>query len=180
MRRFAPDPITHDVLLEILEIGRWTGSAKNTQPWEVIVVRERDTLTELARYAPYGDHLTGAQAAIVLVLPAASGGLDEGRLAQNLMLAAWAHGIGSCIASIFPEDNQESARALLGLPADRMARTALSLGYPADERARFLSKSADERGSTPMLPLGRRSLDELVSWERYGERSSANSARTGK
>lgn len=41
---------------------------------------------------------------------------DEGRLAQKLMLAAWAHGVGSCIASIYPDRNKRKGRELLGVP----------------------------------------------------------------
>ena len=46
--------------------------------------------------APYAGHLAGAAAAIVLVMQNASQRFDQGRLAQSLMLAAWAHGVGSC------------------------------------------------------------------------------------
>src|SRR5690242_4778374 len=87
VRRFAPDSIPHEVVLDILEIARWTGSAKNTQPWELIVIGERETLRQLAHFAPLGDHLAGAQVGIVLVLSRPAP-FDEGRLAQNLMLAA--------------------------------------------------------------------------------------------
>jgi nitroreductase len=166
VRRFSPEPISDQVLQAILEAGRWTGSSKNTQPWHLIVIRERRTLETLAACGPFAGHLAGAQAAIALVMENGRQQLDEGRLAQNLMLAAWAHGVGSCIGSLYPDDNTRRAMAALDVPADRWLHTALSLGYPADKDALRLSAS---RGNLSMVPIGRFSLAELVSWERFGQ-----------
>jgi nitroreductase len=80
---------------------------------------------------------------------------------QNLMLGAWAHGVGSCIASIYPADNEQRARELLGIPPDRHLRTMLSLGYPAGPEALRLPENAP-------IPRGRRALADVVSWERFG------------
>lgn len=166
VRRFADRSIGDDVLLEVLDVARWTGSSKNTQPWHLVVTRDRQTLVELAKCGPYAGHLAGAQAAIVLVMQDGNRRFDEGRLAQNVMLAAWAHGIGSCIGSLYPEPNVQRARELLGVPAGRWLHTAISLGYPADERALRLSAN---RGNLSEVPIGRVELADLVSWERFGQ-----------
>jgi nitroreductase len=165
VRRFSSQPIEQSVLHDILNAGRWTGSSKNSQPWHLIVVQDREALATLAQCGPYAGHLAGAQAAIALVMEDGHRRFDEGRLAQDLMLAAWAYGVGSCIGSIYPETNTQRARALLGVPPDRWLHTAISLGYPADARALRLSA---ERGSLSEVPLGRQELSELVSWERFG------------
>jgi nitroreductase len=173
VRRYAERPIPEDVLLSILEVARWTGSAKNTQPWELVVVCDRATLAELATCGPYAGHLSGAAAAIVLVMQEASQRFDEGRLAQTLMLAAWAHGVGSCIGSLYPDDNARRARALLDVPDERWLRTSIALGYPADQRA-LRTKAELASGRAPVeLPIGRRPLDDLVGWERYRRRRDA-------
>jgi hypothetical protein len=65
VRRYADCPVPDDVMLSVLEVARWTGLAKNTQPWELVVVRDRATLAELATCGPYAGHLAGAAAAIV-------------------------------------------------------------------------------------------------------------------
>ncbi|MDQ6670728.1 MAG: nitroreductase family protein [Chloroflexota bacterium] len=165
VRRFSPEAIPDDILLDVLDVARWTGSSKNTQPWHLIVVRERDALATLATCGPYAGHLAGAQAAIVLVMEDDDRRFDEGRLAQNVMLAAWAYSVGSCIGSLYPATNTQRARELLGVPARRWLHTAISLGYPADERA--LRLSADRAGLTT-VPIGREELSGLVSWERFG------------
>lgn len=165
VRRFSSQPLPDAVLRDILTVARWTGSSKNTQPWHLIVVRQRATLEALAKCGPYAGHLAGAQAAIALVMDDGNRRFDEGRLAQNLMLAAWAHRVGSCIGSLYPEANTRRAKDVLGVPATRWLHTAISFGYPADGRA--LRLSADRAGLTD-VPLGRKELSSLVSWERFG------------
>jgi nitroreductase len=163
VRQFSEREVPDDVLLDILDAGRWTGSAKNTQPWDLIVVKERQKLAALAKCGRYAGHLETAPLAVALVMRGddASSLMDEGRLMQNLMLAAWAHGVGSCIASIYPQENEHRARELLGIPPDRHLRTMLSIGYPAGAQALRLPENAP-------IPRGRRPIAEVVSWERFG------------
>jgi nitroreductase len=168
VRRFSSQPVPDTVVQDILEVARWTGSAKNTQPWELVVVSDRDLLTQLAALGHYAGHLAGAKLAIVLVMESPGQAFDAGRLAQNIMLGAWAHGVGSCIATLAPDDNERRAKELLGVPEGRSMHTAISLGYPADDEARLL-RSAPPNTRTA-VPTGRKPLAALVSWERYGRR----------
>src|SRR5437899_5187745 len=124
VRRFSDRAVSGEVLLDILEVARWTGSSKNTQPWHLVAVRDPNSLASLARCGPFAGHLAGANAAIVLVMEDGNRRFDEGRLAQNIMLAAWAHGVGSCIASLYPEVNIKRARDILAIPAQRWMHTA--------------------------------------------------------
>ena len=167
VRQFSDREIPDDVLLDILDSGRWTGSSKNTQPWDLIVVKKRETLAGLATCGQFAGHLAGATLAIALVMHGDDAWtcMDEGRLMQNLMLAAWARGVGSCIGSIYPEANERRARELLGIPSKLFLRTALSLGYPAGPQALRLPPKAP-------VPKGRRPLDDLVSWERFGRKTA--------
>jgi nitroreductase len=167
VRQFSAREIADDVLLDILDTGRWTGSSKNTQPWDLVVVKNRETLVGLSKCGQFAGHLAGATLAIALVMHGDDAWtcMDEGRLMQNLMLAAWAHGVGSCIGSIYPKSNEQRARELLGIPSNLFLRTALSVGYPASPQALRLPPNAP-------VPRGRRPLDEMVSWERFGNRNS--------
>lgn len=166
VRRFAPTAIPDDALDAILDVARWTGSAKNTQPWHLVVVRSRETLQILSECGTYAGHLAGAALAIVLVMDDENRRLDEGRLAQNLMLAGWAFEIASCIGTIAPDSNKARARAVLHIPDDRWVHTAISFGYPADASA--LRLSAD-RGTLTEVPIGRQPAGALVSFEQFGQ-----------
>jgi len=164
VRQFSDREIPDAVLRDILDTGRWAGSAKNSQPWDMVVVTNRDTLAALSTCGKFAWHLAHAKLALALVMRGddAWSAMDEGRLMQNLMLAAWAHGVGSCIGSIYPE-HQQRARELLGIPQNRYLRTVLSIGYPASPEALRLPANAG-------IPRGRRPLDDLVSRERFGTR----------
>jgi nitroreductase len=165
VRRFSDRPVPDDVLQDVLEVGRWTGSSKNTQPWHVIVVRDRATLEGLSKLGQFAGHLAGAQVGLVLVMESATNVFDCGRLAERLMLAAWAQGVGSCIGTIWPDDNGRTAKMLLGIPEERWMRQTISLGYPADGDA---TRVRGTRMASVLPSLGRTPLSEFVFWERYG------------
>jgi nitroreductase len=175
VRRFAPTAIPDDAISGILDVGRWTGSAKNTQPWEVIVVDDRGHLEELSTLGLFAKHIAKAPLAIVLVLAPGTSGLDAGRLAERLMLAGWAYGVGSCIGSIFPRENQDRAKALLQIPPDRLVHTVLSFGYPADENATRLSSTP---GMVSVMPsIGRKPASEFAYFGRFGSAKAPGAMR---
>lgn len=159
VRAFRPDPVPQEVIDDILDVARWSGSASNSQPWELILVRDRDTLASLASVDGYAGHLARAPLGIVLVMAgnrAEQETYDEGRLAERIMLAAHAHGVGSSIGWIVGQ-GRDAARELLGIPDHRVVRTAISLGYPDEETRRRRS------GGQARKPLG-----EIVHQERHG------------
>jgi nitroreductase len=157
VRSFRPDPVPREVVDDILEVARWSGSASNRQPWELVVVRDEETLGALARVEGYAHHLKGASLGIVLVMAgerAEQETYDEGRLAERVMLAALAHGVGSSVGWIVGS-GRDAAKQILGIPEGRVVRTAISLGYP-DEGAR------GQRAGQARKPLS-----EIVHEERY-------------
>ena len=159
VRQYLPDPIPQTVLDDVYEVTRWTGSAKNLQPWDLVVVRDREMLDRLSKLEGYAGHLALAPLGIVLVMDGDNpefATYDEGRLAERIMLAAAAHGLGSSIGW-WSKPAQEEVKRLLGVPADRIVRTVLAIGYP-DEEAR----SARPKRSDVRKPIA-----EFVRQERY-------------
>ncbi len=158
VRSFRPDPVPREVVDDILEVARWSGSASNRQPWELVVIRNRETLGALARVEGYAGHLAGAPLGIVLIMAGerpTQETYDEGRLAERVMLAAFAHGVGSSVGWIVG-DGRTAAKEILGIPEARTVRTAISLGYP------------DEAVRRRRTGQGRKPLSEIVHEERYG------------
>jgi len=153
VREFQRKPVPEEIVQDVLEVARWSGSASNRQFGQIIVVRQRETLEALATIGGYTGHLRGAALAMLLVMPGEwpeGETFDEGRLAERIMLAAWAHGVGSSIGWFSPE-GRDRAKQLLGVTGKRVVRTAISLGYPA---------RAPGRGK-------RKPINELVYDERY-------------
>src|SRR5918911_1322708 len=75
IRQLRPDPVPDAALASILEVARWTGSARNIQPWDLVVVRDHETLRALGTIeGGRGPHLVNAGAGIALVM---SGDLEH-------------------------------------------------------------------------------------------------------
>jgi nitroreductase len=161
VRRFARRPLEPGHLTQILDAGRHAASSKNQQRWDFVVVEDRARLDALSRSGPYAGHVAGAAAAVALVTPDPRGPgaslsvvWDLGMAAENMMLAAWELGVGSCPATVYEPD---VARDVLRLPADRFCGWILSFGYPADP---------EDLSRTPKAG-GRKSLDEVVHRETW-------------
>ncbi len=73
IRQFKPDIIPDDILLKILEAARWAPSPFNTQPWEFIIIRDKETLKSISKYARYSGYLEAAPMAIAVVVPPVDG-----------------------------------------------------------------------------------------------------------
>ena len=122
-------PIDEAALHRILQAGRMSGSSKDSQPWWFIVVKDRQRLQALSKTGDYAQHVAGAACAIAIVFDPKfyRGEFDSGRTAQNMMLAAWNDGLGSCIASMHREGD---GKAVLGVPPELRVQHIISFGYP--------------------------------------------------
>jgi len=166
IRTFADRPLERGVLLKILDAGRRSGSSRNRQPWHFVVIEDRQRLRALARCGRFAQHIAGAAAAVVILVDAARDAFDAGRGAQNMVLAAWSLGIGSCPATLHRGD---AARALLGAPGSKSIAIAASFGYPHPR-----GRGPLERAVLGVLTgRGRRPLASMVSWEEYGRSTHA-------
>jgi len=163
VRQFTDTPIPDDVFQRILEAGRWSGSSKNTQPWSIVVVRDRRTLARLAECGRFAGHLRGAALGVAIVVEptAMRGEFDAGRMAQNMELAAWADGVGSCIAAMYEEDK---AKSILGVPLEMTLRYVISFGYPAEAQPQQIEGKPLR---SVLATVGRKKLDEIVHWEKW-------------
>ncbi|MGI8404235.1 MAG: nitroreductase family protein [Thermomicrobiales bacterium] len=163
-RKFADERIPYEVMQDILEVARWTGSAKNSQPWDLIVVRDREALRRLSDCGQFAGFLAGVDVAIVIALHGyvrTAEIYDEGRISERMMLIADAYNLGSGTAWFGDETGQQLVKELLAIPAEWFVHSAVGFGYP--------DLDADDR---PGVTLGRRPLMDVVSYERFGARES--------
>jgi nitroreductase len=157
VRQFQDTALPDDVVHRILDAGRRSQSSKNSQPWDFIAIRDRETLQQLAATGNFTAHVAGAALCVAIVTPApgeryAWHMFDTGQAASYMQLAALEMGVGSCLGTVY---QPEAARALLGYPEDKQLTIVISFGYPADDSRQGLGKS------------GRRSFDEVVHWEKW-------------
>ena len=129
VRQYDRRPLPEDAVRRILEAGRIAGSGSNRQGRRFVVLRTGSLVEQAAQavYAP--GNLLGA-ALVVGVVVRGKGPLafDAGRAAQNMMLAGWNDGIGSCPNGV---SDRDLMRKLLRLADDEQVAIVLSFGYPA-------------------------------------------------
>ncbi|MGH2551115.1 MAG: nitroreductase family protein [Thermomicrobiales bacterium] len=158
-RQFTGEAVSNADIQSLLEIARWTGSAGNSQPWKFIVVRDAERRAALAASQPHTDFLKDAPLVIAPVMLTGSSyedGYDEGRVSERVLLAATALGLGSGVVWFYTPDAIAKAREILNVPEGGSVQSAIGIGHPAPVDP-----------NKPKRPNPRKSLDELVIWERY-------------
>jgi nitroreductase len=163
VREYTDTPVPDDIVTKILQAGRATGSSKNTQPWVFIVLKDRQHRHDLASAMMAPGNLDQCAVAIAIVLLNERLRFDAGRAAQNMMVAAWGLGVGSCPNSVRPDEHDRMRRDL-GVASDAAIATVITLGYPAPGQPRPRAKADPE---TILARANRRPLEQLVHRERF-------------
>ncbi len=164
IRQYRPDPVPAEVLTELLEIARWTGSARNTQPWHFIVIADKEQLAKISQVRTPINWVAAAPLAIATVLDGASPtteAYDEGRISERLLIAAHLLGLGGGTAWFGDDSQQATAKEILGIPAQFTAHSVVTIGYPITYK--------DPRPGA--VTGGRKPLSEIVSNERFDSTS---------
>jgi nitroreductase len=150
IRKYKNKPIPKETILEILEAARNAPSAAHRQPWHFIVVEDKNKIEKLAKQA------WAADAPVMIVGLAdqeASPGWclnDLGIAFEHLVLAATNLGLGTCWMG--QSNREELVRDILDIPEKYKVVALTPLG---------------ESDETPS-PKERKSLEDIVSWEKYG------------
>jgi len=153
VRRYEKQDIPKDVLDKILEAGRQAPSAGNKQPWHFIVLSDYDIKEKLS----HGKWNTFVKDSAVTIVGCGYIGDEYGRkwstvdisiALQNMVIAAWGLGIGSCWIGDFKE---AEVKRLLNIPEDRKVIALVTFGYPAEK--------IESRQKKPM--------DEIVSYNKF-------------
>jgi nitroreductase len=154
VRSYQDKPVPEEVVRRIVEAARLTASSINLQPWHFVVVQDKETLRQLGSLAKTGPYTAEAALAVVVAVEKDSrfGVSDASRAAQDMMLTAWAEGVGSNWVGF---GGLEAVGSLLGIPAEMDVLVIIPFGYPATPVG---------RGKKNRKPLA-----EVVSRERYGQ-----------
>lgn len=159
VRKYKENPISEKALMRVLEAARLAPSGKNFQPWKFIIIKDKALKEKLAQ-ASAGQFFM-AEAPIIIVgcgFPdncyahmgryMKSWSVDVTIALEHLILQAQEEGLGTCWIGSFEE---EEVKAILNIPENVKVLALTPLGYP-DEIPRF---------------RGRKSLDEIISYDRF-------------
>ena len=130
VREFKKTPISNECIDLILEAGWCAPSASNKQPWEFIVIKNNNSLEYISKNARYGRFIKNAPLVIAtLTKPKTSPKwhLIDGTIAtQQMILEAWALGIGTCWIGNM---NREKVKSWLKVPPHFHLLTVIPYGY---------------------------------------------------
>lgn len=141
IRKYTDKPIEQKIINQLLEAAMSAPSAGNQQPWQFIIVDERNILKEIPKFHPYSQMLKNAQLAILtcgdLSLERHPGFWiqDCSAATQNILLAAQANSLGAVWLGIYPrEERLEGIKKLLAIPEHIIPLSMVCLGYPAEHK----------------------------------------------
>jgi nitroreductase len=192
VRAYEPTPVPRETLARIVGTIRRAPSAGFSQGQRLVVVTEPDRRRAIAEaigehyyveqgFAPW---ISGAAALVVvctreddyhdryrqpdklqegeeIAWPVPYWYADAGAAAMLVLLAAIDEGLVAGVLGV-PAERMDQVRELLELPGDVAIVEVITLGFPAEDAA---SDRLSSRGTRP-----RRTLDELVHWERWSRR----------
>ncbi|NLG85338.1 MAG: nitroreductase family protein [Firmicutes bacterium] len=142
IRKYLPDPIPEEVVIDLLRAAMSAPSAGNEQPWQFVVIRERRLLDEVPRFHAHAQMIREAPLAI-LVCGEAEKAKFEGAYwvqdcaaaTENILIAATAKGLGSVWLGVYPvAERMEALRRLLGIPEEIVPFALIPIGRPAEEK----------------------------------------------
>jgi nitroreductase len=137
IRQFTDEPIGKDALEKLLDAARWAPTGGNQQRWRFVVVTSPSVKKLIKKFAP-GIFVMPAAFIVICVEkePGANPWAERSYLAdcaiaaQNILLAAYEMGIGSCLALSYAK---VAIKEILNLPEDVEPLLVVTLGYPAED-----------------------------------------------
>jgi nitroreductase len=166
-RRFKPDMIPDADIKAVLEAAQWAPSGENFQPWKFIIIKNREIMEKILDFIPYKKWqkfiMNGPVLIVVLGDKRKSRWwfLDCALAIGNLMLEAWARGLGTCFSAQYPtvpERVEENIKEFLEIPKKWRIVTMTPLGYPMEPPERAFR-----------LPATRKPLEEIVCYEKFSK-----------
>ena len=153
VREFKPEPVPEPIVRKILLAARWAPSQRNRQPWRLVVVQDKNTLAKIGALASTGGFIAQAPLAIAVVMDTTRMvQFDAARAIENMILTAWAEGVGTCYVGGIDRD---AVKELLGVPEEMELITVMPFGFPTDD-----SLAGGKR---------RKPLEEIAFRERFGQ-----------
>ena len=141
IRKYLPDPVSRDMIENILKAGMSAPSAGDEQPWHFIIMDRRDLLERVSEMHPYARMLKGAPAALLICADPNAPKFkdfwvqDCSAASENMLLAAHDQGLGAVWIGIYPAEKLVTGiRELLKIPGHMIPFSAIAIGYPAEEK----------------------------------------------
>jgi nitroreductase len=151
VRAYTRAPVPRKIIEDIVDCGRLAPTANNVQPWEFVVVTDPELLRRIAETTEYGKFIADAPVCVVVLSRDTKYYLEDGSAAtENILLAARAHGLGSCWVAGDKKPYVTEICRLVAAPRGYKLVSLIPIGYPAE---------SPEKSKRP--------LSDVLHWEKY-------------
>ena len=151
VRKYKNDPVRKEVVEEIVDCGRLAATGLNVQPWEFVAVTDAGLRKRIAETADYGKFIADAPVCVVVLSKDEKYFLEDGSAAtQNILVAARAHGLGSCWVAGDKKPYAGAILEIVGAPSGYRLVSLIAIGY------------GDETPNPKKRPL-----PEVLHWETF-------------
>ncbi|MCS7151511.1 MAG: nitroreductase family protein [Endomicrobia bacterium] len=149
IRRYVKKQIPDEIVKKIINCARLAPTANNLQPWLFVVIKDTKLKQQISDIADHGKFIKDADCCIAVFCEDTKYYLEDGSAAtQNILLAAWYFGIGSCWVAGDKKPYAEKVREVLGVKDKYKLVSLISLGYPDEEELKKIQnikkKSVEE------------------------------------
>ena len=152
VRRFTEQKVEPEKIDRLMRVAMEAPSAQNQQPWEFIVIDEKEKIEKLSEFSPYSGLLKGAPLAVVILERQGNRAQrfapqDLGACTENLLLGAVEQGLGAVWMGVGKDNPRETFLIdMFNLPERVKPFAVIAIGYPAEENAnRFVDRYEAER-----------------------------------
>jgi nitroreductase len=151
VRAYIPKPIPKEVIEDLIDCARFAPTARGVEPWEFVVMTQPALLRWLSQTADYGQFIVNAAACIAVLCKETKYYLEDGCAAtENILVAACAHGLGSCWVAGDKKPYAPAVCRQVGAPEGYRLISLVALGYPAE---------------TPKAT--KRPVSQMLHWEKF-------------
>ncbi len=152
VRRFKDQVVEPEKIDKILRAAMQAPSAANQQPWEFIVIENKERLQELSDVSPYAKPTASSGATFVLLADVNTFRVptaweqDMGAVSQNMLLEAVHLGLGGVWLGVqTAEVVVEKVRKMFDLPEHILPFALIAIGYPEGKGNEFVDRYNEDR-----------------------------------
>lgn len=154
VRKYAQKPVERDLLTQLVDAARRAPTARKIEPWEFIVVTDREILARLGEIADHGPFIAESGACIAVYCDDTKYYLEDGSAAtENILLAATDAGLGTCWVAGDKKPYAGEVSNILSVPAKYKLVSLISVGW-----AEVMPEQSRNRG-----------VEDVIHWDRFNK-----------
>ena len=152
VREYDDRPVSKELLKTLVDAGRRAPTARGTEPWEFVIVQDKEVLQKIGEIANSGSFIKKAAACIAVFCQDTKYYIEDGSAAtENILLVAADNGLGACWVAGDKKPYADQITRLFDAPSRLKLLSLISVGWPIAE-----SRQSKKRG-----------LKEVIHWEKF-------------